>query len=427
MNDPHSLPGYQAGHHWVSSLNFEAAVQEGYAFPKPITIYDSTLRKIMLTTGLRPSVDDMLHVADALEQVGIREVFFNLDWWGDAMADGLEFEVCRALLARDFAFRITVPADSYVPLPVYDVERYPVSAQQAVDTVRDIGGTIIEPHLIDPRSASARARQRERLEEVFSYAQSQGMTCVLALPDIGWADFAYLVDTANLAIRLGATRVDLHDGFCSLSPEAMKLFVSRFRVRMAASVPVTLHVHDDFGIASAVVIAAATAGAHPDVAVNGLSYRAGFAALEEVALTLELLYGVPTGLRLDRLQWLSGVVAERSGLPNHPLKPITGSHAFLRDLPPWVASYLRGGPEGFPPVASCFAPSVVGGRMQAVFGSHCSNWMIREKLIQMGISATEEQVREIRQRIQSRVEARVGYPCWLTEQEVETICRTAIG
>ena len=420
-------PGYEAGHHWVSPFNFEPAAQEGHAFPEPLTIYDSTLRKIMLTNGLRPSVDDMLRVAEALEEVGVREIIFNVDWWGDPVPERLEYEVCRAVLARGFAFRTTVYSDSFIPYPVYGADRHPVSQRQVIDTLRDIGMTTMEVPLGDPVTEDARTRQVEQLAEAFSYGRSLGIECAAGLLDAGRADFEYLVQLANQAIRLGAIRLDLLDSFSSLSPEGMKVFLGRFRSRLEAAVPLTMHVHDDFGLGTATAIAAAAAGAHPDVAVNGLSYRAGFAALEEVVVSLELLYGVRTGLRLDHLRRLSEIVAERSGLPTHPLKPIVGSQAFLRDLPPWVLPYLENGSEAFPPPASCVAPSVVGARLGAVWGNHHSDLVIRAKLRQMGLRATDGELGEIRRRIEAGVAARDRYPRWLSEHDVEAICRDVVG
>lgn len=421
-----SEPTFQAGHHWVSPFNADPSTREGFDFPRPLTVFDSTLRKIMYCGGLRPTIDDMLRVAEALETVGIGEVFFNVDWWGDAQPEQLEYEVCRALLARGFGFRTTVYSDAFVSSSVYGANS-PVASRQAVDTLRAIGMTMMQVPLGDPGDAEARGRQAEQLAEVVSYAQSLGIVCALGLLDAGRTDFEFLVQRANLAIDLGVARLDLSDSYSSLSPEAMKVFIRRFRSRLTKSLPLTLHVHDDFGLGTATAIAAATAGAHPDVAVNGISYRSGFAALEEVAVSLEVLYGVRTGLRLDYLQRLSEIVAAHSGLPVPPLKPITGAQAFLRDLPAWVVPYLEGGADAFPPPASCVAPSVVGARMRAVWGNHHSSFVLRTKLRQLGLEATEEQVAEIRRRVEAAVRARASYPRWLTEDEVEQICRAVVG
>lgn len=421
-------PAYREGHHWVSPFNFDPVVRDDLAFPDPLTIFDSTLRKIIYTSGVHPSVDDVLHVAEALEEVGVREMIFDVNSWADATPERLEYEACRAILARGFAFRVSVHSDMLTPSPAYYEHRadYPVSGRQVVDMLRDIGmGTMVAMPR-DLKDPTARSRQSARLAEVFSYAQSLGVSCVLALPDVGRMAFESVVRLANEGIHLGAVRLDLIDSFSSLSPEGMRLFITRFKAQLAAPVPITMHTHNDFGLASATAVAAATAGAHPDVSVNGLSYRSGFAALEEVAVSLELLYGVHTGIRLDRLTWLAGVVAERSGLPTPPLKPITGSHAFLGDNPGWVLQYLKVGPDGFPPPLSCFVPSIVGGRTQIVWGNRHSSFVIQAKLRQMGLKASEEQELEIRRRIEAGVQALESYPRWLTEEQVEAICRAVV-
>ncbi|KFL25514.1 hypothetical protein JP74_18625 [Devosia sp. 17-2-E-8] len=105
----------------------------------------------------------------------------------------------------------------------------------------------------------------------------------------------------------------------------------------------TMHTHDDFGMATAGTISAVIAGASPDVALNGVSYRSGFAALEEVVLALDVLYGVDTGIRLDRLQWAANRLASIMGFPIPPLKPVVGSHQFLREGPAEVSKIIAGG------------------------------------------------------------------------------------
>lgn len=424
---PNPGPEYEAGHHWVSPLNFDTGLQQSYSFPEPLTIFDSTLRKILYVSGFRPSMDDMLYVAEALEEAGVREITLNAHWWGEPTPEKLEFELCRTILARGFAFRATVSSDAFLPDPTEGAGRNRVAGRPAIDALRAIGMETMSVAADDPKNEAARGRQLELLAEVFAYGRSIGVSCALALNDIGRMDFEYMVRVANEGIRLGAARVHLGDSYSSLSLDAMRLFVTRFRARLATKVPITMHVHNDFGLASAAAIVAATAGAHPDVAVNGLAYRAGFAALEEVVAGLEVLHGVRTGLRLDHLQRLSDVVSSRIGLPVHPLKPITGTHAFVRDFPTWMLPLIEAGPDAFPPPASCVAPSVVGAQMRIVWGNHHSNTVIRAKLRQMGLNLVEEQVHEIGRRIESRVNALDSYPRWLTEAEVEEICRAVAG
>jgi len=69
----YEAPAYVPGRHWISPLNFDPEVAADFDFPKPLNIFDSTLRKILYTAGLRPTVDGLLRVAEALEEAGVRE------------------------------------------------------------------------------------------------------------------------------------------------------------------------------------------------------------------------------------------------------------------------------------------------------------------------------------------------------------------
>ena len=111
------------------------------------------------------------------------------------------------------------------------------------------------------------------------------------LTDPGRMPFDGVVADSNVGLREGADRIDISDSYSSLGPEAMKLFVSSLRSGLERPVPLSMHTHNDFGLANASAIATACSGAYPDVAVNGLSYRSGFASLEEVVVALELLCG----------------------------------------------------------------------------------------------------------------------------------------
>ena len=127
-----------------------------------------------------------------------------------------------------------------------------------------------------------------------------------------------------------------------------------------------VHCHNDFGLAVANVLAAYEGGADAlHVAANAVGYRAGNAALEEVVMALEVLYGVDTGLRLDLLPELSRLVEEITGLPSSLLKPIVGRGAF--DYEQWgaTAALTAGGAR---PYAFPFEPEVIGRSPRLMIG-----------------------------------------------------------
>ncbi|MFH0728044.1 MAG: hypothetical protein V2B19_17090 [Pseudomonadota bacterium] len=84
----------------------------------------------------------------------------------------------------------------------------------------------------------------------------------------------------------------------------------------APNVTVGVHAHNDFGLATSVMLSAITADATTvHTAVDALGARAGNAATEEVALNTELLLGVDTGVRLDRIYEVTRLAAELAKMP----------------------------------------------------------------------------------------------------------------
>lgn len=421
MSQETATADYMPGHHWVSPANYDTRVQESFDFPSPLTIYDSTLRKILYTPGLRVTSDDLLRVANALDWARVPEVLFNVHWWGDPEPEVLEYETCKALLKESFDFGITVSPD--IIRSVYPRERTGKPARDAIDRLATIGVTKLSLAEGDPKDSDARKRQLEHVADILQYAKDQGLSCALSILDMGRRDIAYAIELAGWGLSQGAASLNLVDSFSALSPEAMKLLVQEYRTSLPTETSVSVHAHNDFGVGTSLALAAATAGAHPDVSVNSVSYRAGFASLDEVVLSLELLYGVKTGIPLENLKQLSDEVSSIIGMPSHPLKPVTGRNAYIRDLPDLMIQYLERGAEGFPPVASCYVPSIVGATMELRWGAHISDAVIDAKARSIGLALEEAERLAVRKRISSKLEGLRTGPFWLTDPEVEEFIR----
>jgi D-citramalate synthase len=412
------------GSHWVSPMNFDPEVQAQFTWPEPFTLIDSTLRKMLFTAGALTSIDGFVLVAEALGEAGIKEESLNITWGGGSAPIPRELALCRAIAGRDFGFRLNVYADTFLS---DGQTRQPVSARESVEMLVDLGVRMLAVGIVQAPSPEAQQRQMEELAEFFELARDLGVEVSITLANVGRRDFDSMVAVSNEAIRLGALRLDLMDSTSTLAPEAMKVFVQRYRSRLAQDVPVTMHVHDDFGLATAGAIAAATAGASPDVSIGGVSYRGGFASLEEVVVSLEVLYGVDTGVRLDRIQPLADLVAEEMGLPIHLLKPLIGQSAFLRHMPGDVVGYLQQGADAFPPVSGCLNPRVIGSHMTWVWDSLSNDAMVKALAATLGETLTDAEVSAVRAALDGAVEQIATFPRWLTPEEATRICRDAIS
>ena len=412
------------GSHWVSDTNFDTEVVSQFEFPAQLRIIDSTLRKACYTAGATTTIDGYLRIAEALERVGIRDESLNINWFGEREPVAREFELAQATLSGGFGFDVNVYADTLLS---NGVQQHAITPHQTVDLLMGIGARMIAPGVVPAPTLEAESRQLADLTDVLSYAQSCGACTTVTFAQSARRDFAQMLRAANAAVAAGAIRIDLMDSTSSLNPEAMKLFIRRFRAGLITEVPVTMHPHDDFGMATASAVAAATAGAHPDVSVNGVSYRCGFAALEEVVVSLEVLYGVDTGIAVDQLVPLGELVAREMGVPIGAFKPITGDYAFLKHTPGDVLACLRDGVGSFPPISGCVHADVVGANVHWVWDSLSSKAMARQLGRTMNLDLTETQLEDVYCALVAEVESIADYPRWLEPAQVERIVLATLG
>ena len=143
--------------------------------------------------------------------------------------------------------------------------------------------------------------------------------------DASRAEPNFLREFTQAVLCFGASRIRLADTVGLLNPFTTSRLVQDIR-NIDSEFSIEFHGHNDLGMATANTLAAWMAGADClSTTVNGLGERAGNAAMEEVAMALELSAGIPSSLRTERFNVLSQFVAEVSNRPNSVSKPITGS------------------------------------------------------------------------------------------------------
>ena len=165
----------------------------------------------------------------------------------------------------------------------------------------------------------------------------------------------FIVRLMRAGQRAGADRVILYDTTGVATPELMTAMVSG--AKRKCSLPIIVHCHNDFGLATANTLAGLAAGAAgADVVTNGLGDRGGNAALEEVVLALEVLHGVRTGIRLEKVSALSRLVEDLSGIDKCRVKAVVGEFTFLHSPVQHIRNAASGNRRGFEP----FEPEAIG-------------------------------------------------------------------
>lgn len=208
------------------------------------------------------------------------------------------------------------------------------------------------------------------------------------------ADEDFLRRVYGTGAQAGARHFGVADSTGVASPERVAALVRLAREETGGQVAV--HCHDDFGLGLANTLAGIAAGASmADASLLGLGERAGNCATEELAVALELLYGISTGVDLQRLTPLAEHVSSITGFPIASSKAIVGPDAFSQKLDMHVA-LTRTDPALLEP----FAPERVGNHRRLRLGLGTGPIAIGAKLEELGLPPVgEDRARELAEKV----------------------------
>jgi D-citramalate synthase len=227
-------------------------------------------------------------------------------------------------------------------------------------------------------------------EECVQYAKDHGLKVEFGAEDATRSEEQFLKKLIAVGVDAGADIVTPCDTVGVLTPEKAYAFYSDL-VKSFQGVAFGVHCHDDFGMAVANSIAALRGGAEEvHTTVNGIGERAGNAALEEVAVALELIYGVKVPLKTNLFYETSLLVSRLTGVPVQPNKAIVGENAFAHESGIHTHAVLNN-PMTYEPIP----PTLVGRTRRLVVGKHAGSKGIRAVLNEMGMFPNEEQLKEI--------------------------------
>jgi 2-isopropylmalate synthase len=229
----------------------------------------------------------------------------------------------------------------------------------------------------------------EKAVSAVEYAKKHGMHVEFSAEDATRSDRFFLYNVFKAVANAGADRVDLPDTVGYATPQYITELVKE--VKKSISIPISMHCHDDFGLAVANSIAGINAGAScAHVTINGLGERAGNASLEEFVMSLQCLYGKEHNIKTDLLYETSKFVSNTMGIIVQPNKAIIGENAFGHESGIHTHGILNN-PLTYEPIS----PELVGRKRWLQAGKHAGAHGIRAMLEEFGISATDEQLKDI--------------------------------
>lgn len=237
-----------------------------------------------------------------------------------------------------------------------------------------------------------------QIETVVKYAKDKGLKLRFTAEDASRTDMDFLIRVALLVQKAGADRFSVADTVGVLTPQRMHALISGLKAEV--EIPLHVHCHNDFGLATANALAALEAGARcADVTVNALGERCGLASLAEVSTALLNLYKVDRDFDLTLLPELTSRVEKAAGLTPGFNRPLVGEHAFTHKAGLHVRAVLKN-PESY----EAIKPDTVNRRRKLVLDKYTGKAAVRNRFFEMGLDLTENELETVLKKIKSRPE-----------------------
>jgi isopropylmalate/homocitrate/citramalate synthase len=355
--------------------------------PESLVFWDETLRDGEQTPGVHFSPEEKLRVATLLSEIGVSVVNAGIPVVSDEEARAVRLVAEAGLRCKVLAAARTVPKD--------------------VEAVIRSGAThiaiFVAASQVHLRYKLKMTQDEVRQVSVASVRQAKeaGLHVAYVTEDTVRAPFDFVERLYREVQEAGADRLVVADTVGIMTPLTFRWYLGEFQRRVRPR-DLSVHCHNDFGLATANTLTAIECGAvAPHVCVNGLGERAGNASLEEVVVALESLYGISTGIRTERLTELSRLVEELSGIPVAANKALVGYNAFSHEAGIHTHGILANTLTYEP-----LQPTVVGQQRHMILGKHTGKAALVEKLKERGLTASDPLLLELLRRVKAETEAR---------------------
>lgn len=341
----------------------------------PVYIDDTTLRDGEQTAGVVFANQEKINIARMLARLGVHQIEVGIPAMG-----GHEKEAIKEIVRLD------------LPLSVLAWNRAVASdIQHSIDCGVDAVAISISSSDIHIEHKLMKDRQWvvDSVQRAVEFAKSHDLYVSVNAEDSSRSDPDFLVEFARAAREVGADRVRYCDTVGVLDP-----FETYKRVKALideVDIPIEMHTHNDFGMATANAIAGLKAGAtYVNTTVNGLGERAGNASLEELIMTLEHCEEVNMGFRTSLFRDLCEYVALASRRPLPIWKTVVGSGLFVYESEGRASGAVRD------PVAyEVFLPGEIGLPRRFSVGKYSGPSVVRQKLREYGYHPTGAEVHEL--------------------------------
>jgi 2-isopropylmalate synthase len=377
-----------------------------------VQIFDTTLRDGEQSPGCSMNVQEKLRMADKLAELGVDAIEA-----GFPIASEGDFEAVRAVSG---AIRgITVAGLSRACAP--DIGRCAAALEGA------------ERPRIHTFIATSDIHLKHKLRKTRSQVLDEAVAAVtlarryvedveFSAEDATRTDTPYLREVVQAVVAAGASTVNIPDtvGYCL--PDEFAAMI-RELVEAVPDAVISVHCHNDLGLAVANSLAAVQAGARQvECTINGIGERAGNCALEEIVMALrvrEQRLGFTTAVDTPHLYPASQLLSSLITFGPQPNKAIVGRNAFAHEAGIHQDGFLKERTT-----YEIIEPASVGvPESRLVLGKHSGRHALRKRCEDLGFTLTHEQVDGVYHRFTSIADRKKG----VTDEEIAQLARIETG
>lgn len=354
-----------------------------------VRIFDTTLRDGEQSPGATMTSAEKMEIARALAEMGVDIIEAGFP---AASPDDLE-------AVRRIALEIGNPPADRPDAPVPTITGLARASKNDIDKAWEAVKGAAKPRIhtflatseihmkyklkMDPEEVV------DRVSQMVAYARSLCADVEFSPEDAGRSNPEFLYVVLGEAIKAGATTLNIPDTVGYTTPEEFGALIAgiiRNTPGMNENITISVHCHDDLGLATANTLAGIQAGARQaEVTINGIGERAGNTSLEEVVMALKTrhpVYGLDTGIKTESIMNLSRLVSSHTGMAVQPNKAIVGANAFAHE-----AGIHQDGMLKNEQTYEIMRPEDVGvNQSKLVLGKHSGRHALRARLAEMGHS-----------------------------------------
>jgi 2-isopropylmalate synthase len=351
-----------------------------------VKVFDTTLRDGEQSPGCSMNTPEKLRMARQLEELGV-----DILEAGFPIASDGDFEAVHEV-AGQAGKHLTVAALARAARA--DIERAAKALEPAPHARIHVFLATSDIHLthklrIDRQTALQQIGDSVRLAR--RYVDDVEFSC----EDSTRSDRAYLCLCFQTAVEAGATTLNIPDTVGYTMPQEYAEITRDVRRAVGDGPTLSVHCHDDLGLAVANSLAAVTAGARQvECTINGIGERAGNAALEEIVMALKVrhdLVPLHTGIRAELLYPTSQLLSEIIGVNVQPNKAIVGRNAFAHE-----AGIHQDGVLKLALTYEIMTPQSVGvPTNRLVLGKHSGKHALQRRYEELGYQLDAAQLKEL--------------------------------